>query len=301
MRQKKRAFALQLGRIAERAHAFAHPASNNRHHSFTKENVMKTRLLVFIAAMLAGAFALAEQGGKESPNPKVASYIAGAIGEFDRIPAERRKLLEKVALYVQSRIAAGQEAKLTFICTHNSRRSQLAQVRAQTAACYYAVPSIKTYSGGIQATACNPRTVAAMERAGFEIRKTSGASAFFRAYQRAAMERTGFEIRKTGEDKNPVYEVTYARSQEPIKAFSKVYSDPPNPSGDFCAVMCCDHADKNCPTVKGCSLRVLVLYKNPKEFDGTPQEAAAYDERCRQICREMFYLVSKVQPTKAAE
>ena len=210
---------------------------------------MKTRLLVFIAAMLTSAFALAEQGGKESLNPKVASYIAGAIGEFDRIPAERRKSLEKVALYVQSRIAAGQEAKLTFICTHNSRRSQLAQVWAQTAACYYAVPSIKTYSGGMQATACNPRTVAAIERAGFEIKKTS-------------------------EDKNPVYEITYARSQEPIKAFSKVYSDPPNPSGDFCAVMCCDHADKNCPTVKGCSLRSADPVRGPQRVRRHAREAA---------------------------
>ncbi len=237
---------------------------------------MKTRLLVFIAAMFTSVLALAQQGGTESLNPKVASYIAGAIREFDQIPAERKKALEKIALYVQSRIAAGQEAKLTFICTHNSRRSHLAQVWTQTAACYYGVPSIRTYSGGIQATACNPRTVAAMQRAGFEIKKTS-------------------------EDKNPVYEITYAQSQEPIKAFSKIYSDPPNPSGDFCALMCCDHADKNCPTVKGCSLRVAVLYQDPKEFDDTPREAAGYDERCRQICREMFYLVSKVEPTKAAE
>ncbi len=237
---------------------------------------MKTRLFVFIAAMLAGAFALAEQSGKESLNPKVASYVEGAIKEFDQIPAERKKALDKIALYVQSRLDAGQEAKLTFVCTHNSRRSQLAQVWAQTAACYYGVPSTKTYSGGIQVVACNPRTVAALQRAGFEIKKTS-------------------------EGKNPVYEITYAKSHEPIRAFSKIYSDPPNPSSDFCAVMCCDHADKTCPTVKGCSLRVPILYEDPKKFDDTPKEVAAYDERCHQICREMFYLFSNVKPTKAAK
>jgi hypothetical protein len=237
---------------------------------------MKTSLLAFIAAMLAAAFALAQQGGAESLNPKVASYIAGTIKEFDQIPAERKKALEKIALYVQSRIGAGQEAKLTFICTHNSRRSHLAQAWAQTAACYYGVPSVKTYSGGTEATACNPRTVAALERAGFEIKKTS-------------------------EDTNPVYEITYARSEAPIKAFSKVYSDSPNPSSDFCALMTCDVADQNCPTVKGCSLRVAVLYKDPKEFDDSPGEAAGYDERCRQICREMLYLFSRVTPAKGAK
>ena len=176
---------------------------------------------------------------------------------------------------MQSRITSGQEANLTFICTHNSRRSHFAQVWAQTAAYYYDIPSIKTYSGGIEATACNPRAVAAPEAA-------------------------GFEIKKINDDKNPVYEIRYSHSQEPMKAFSKVYSDSPNPTSDFCAVMTCDHADKNCPTVKGCSLRVAVTYKDPKEFDGTPQEAAGYDERCQQICREMLYLFSKVTLTKAA-
>jgi hypothetical protein len=215
-------------------------------------------------------------GGKETLNPKVASYVAESIKEFDQIPAERKKSLEKLAVYVQSRIDAGQEASLTFICTHNSRRSHLAQVWAQTAACYYGVPSVKCCSGGIQATACNPRTVAALKRA-------------------------GLEITKTGEDKNPIYGITYSPSQEPVKCFSKIYSDAPNPSNDFGAIMTCDHADKICPVVKGCSLRVAVLYVDPKESDGTPREAAAYDERCRQICREMLYVFSQVKPSKPAK
>ena len=189
-----------------------------------EKDIMKIRLLAFLAAMLASVPLFAQQGGKETLNPKVASYIAGAIQEFDQIPGERKRALEKIALYVQSRIAAGQEAKLTFICTHNSRRSHLSQVWAQTAACYYGVPSIKAYSGGIEVVTCNPRTVAALGRAGLEIKKTS-------------------------EGKNPVYEITYAPSREPIKAFSKIYGDSPNPSADFCAVMNCDHADKTCPTV----------------------------------------------------
>ena len=226
--------------------------------------------------MLAGVCAFAQQGGRESLNPKVVSYITSALKELDQIPPDRRKLLEKVALYVQSRIAAGQEAKLTFICTHNSRRSHLSQVWAQTAACYYGIPSTRTYSGGIEVTACNPRTASALERA-------------------------GFEIKQTGEGKNPVYEINYAQSQPPIKAFSKLYGDSPNPSSDFCAIMNCDHADKNCPAVKGCSMRVPLLYEDPKKFDDTPREAAGYDERGRQICREMLYLFSKVTPTQATK
>jgi arsenate reductase (thioredoxin) len=236
---------------------------------------MTTSLFAFVGVILAGMIVLAEQGGRESLNPKVASYIEGAVNEFDQIPADRKNSLEKIAVYVQSRIMAGQEAKVTFICTHNSRRSHLAQIWAETAAYYYGVPSIKTYSGGIETTACNVRTVAALQRA-------------------------GFEIKKTGEGKNPVYEITYSRSREPVKAFSKVYSDSPNPASDFCAVMTCGHADKSCPVVKGCERRVALLYEDPKKFDGTPQETAGYDERCHQICREMLYLFAKVSVANAA-
>ncbi|MCK4776283.1 MAG: protein-tyrosine-phosphatase, partial [Candidatus Krumholzibacteria bacterium] len=63
---------------------------------------------------------------------------------------------------------------------------------------------------------------------------------------------------------------------------------------DFCAVMTCSQADKNCPVVVGASMRVAIPYDDPKAFDGTDQEAANYDERCRQISREMLYLFSAV-------
>jgi hypothetical protein len=36
-----------------------------------------------------------------------------------------------------------------------------------------------------------------------------------------------------------------------------------------------------------------VNYDDPKDFDGTLQEEAKYDERTRQIAREMLYLFSK--------
>ena len=219
---------------------------------------------------------MAEPIGRESLDPKVASYIDHAIAGLDGIPADRRKTLESIARFVQERIEAGQDAKLTFICTHNSRRSQLAQVWAQTAACYYGIPSVEAYSGGVEATACNSRTVAALERA-------------------------GLATKKTGEGANPIYEIAYCRSREPIKAFSKVYSESPNPASDYCAIMVCDHADSSCPLVKGCARRVALLYEDPKKFDGTPDEAAKYDERCAQICGEMLYLFSRVDATRAGK
>jgi arsenate reductase (thioredoxin) len=78
-----------------------------------------------------------------------------------------------------------------------------------------------------------------------------------------------------------------------LECFSKVYHDESNPKSDFCAVMTCSQADKLCPIVQGASKRISLPYDDPKVFDGTPQEAGKYDERCRQIAREILFTFSE--------
>lgn len=146
----------------------------------------------------------------------------------------------------------------------------MTQIWAQTAASYYDVPGVKTFSGGVEATACNERTVAALTRAGFTITNS------------------------TPGQKNPVYLVKYSEQAEPIRAFSKVYSGEDNPKDNFVAVMTCDHADQNCPVVEGSVLRVSIPFVDPKVSDNTEAEAGTYDERSRQIAREMFFLMKQV-------
>jgi len=202
-----------------------------------------------------------------SLNRRLQNYIGASVREFDLIPPERNDELDKIARYIKARSDTGCEALLTFICTHNSRRSHMAQVWAQTAAAYYGVSGLRTFSGGTAATAFSSRAAAALSRAGFAVAKTTGGS-------------------------NPVYEISYARSSEPMRVFSKVYSDESNPRQEFCAVMTCSDADRNCPVVFGASERVSIPYEDPKNYDGTPQEAEKYDECCRLISREMLRLFS---------
>lgn len=200
----------------------------------------------------------------------VQNYIDTSLNQFDQIDDERRKELRRIALYVRTQTGIGNEASLNFICTHNSRRSHMSQLWAQTAADYYGIKGVKTFSGGTEATAFNPRAVAAMIRAGFNIEKTLGG-------------------------KNPLYHVRNGEDGEAMRAFSKKYEHEENPQDNFCAVMVCSDADKNCPTVKGASYRVAIPYVDPKAFDNTELEAAKYDERCRQISREMLFLFSQVE------
>jgi protein-tyrosine-phosphatase len=201
--------------------------------------------------------------------PPLRPVIAQITQEFDQIPAERQRVLKRVADHIRSKAQAGNTSQLLFICTHNSRRSHLGQIWAQTAAAYYDVPGVKTYSGGTEVTACNARIVATLQRAGFEITNTTPALG------------------------NPVYLVRYGAKNEPLRVFSKEYSSEENPTSDFVALMTCDSADKACPLVLGSVLRVAVSYVDPKISDGTDAETRTYEERSRQIAREMLFLMKE--------
>lgn len=194
--------------------------------------------------------------------------VHDAWREAANIPAERREALERIAKWIGERRSAGQTASLLFICTHNSRRSHMGQLWAATAAAWFGIDGVKTYSGGTESTAFNPRAVAALERAGFAIEKPGG--------------------------DNPRYGVTFAVDGPKMEAWSKKYDDPANPNEGFAAIMTCSAADKACPNVPGADLRVAVPYEDPKVADDTPGEGAKYDERATQIAAEMFYLFSRV-------
>ncbi len=227
-------------------------------------------LVVLTAAVLAGE----PSAGKVEIYPEVRTYLQTRAGEFDQISNEHKVQLKAVALYIKGRAKANQPVRVTFICTHNSRRSHLSQVWSATAASYYGVNNVETFSGGTEATAFNPRAIEAIKRAGLKVEKAADKNA----------EAKG----------NPRYAVRFQDTQQPLICFSKVYNEAPNPKANFCAVLTCSKADQECPLVNGSSLRVAIPFDDPKVADNTPEEAAKYDERCAQVCREMLYLFSQV-------
>src|SRR6056297_401940 len=199
---------------------------------------------------------------------KLKKTISELTQGFSSISEERKQTLQEVAKYISKDLNEKDSVKLNFICTHNSRRSHLAQIWTQTASNYYEIEGVETYSGGTEATAFNPRAVAAIERAGFHVKNPVG--------------------------ENPRYEVKFSEDAEPMICFSKKFNDSENPEKNFAAIMTCSEADENCPFVPGTSFRKAVTYRDPKESDGTDHEKETYDERCRQIGTEMFYMMSQV-------
>ncbi|MEQ8524581.1 protein-tyrosine-phosphatase [Gracilimonas sp.] len=195
-------------------------------------------------------------------------YTKNLESDFNSILPERKERLGKLADYIRSKIEKDQPVKLNFICTHNSRRSHLAQIWTAVAAHQLGLKNIQTYSGGTEATAFNSRAVAAIERAGFMVKNSGG--------------------------ENPRYMVKFDEKAEPLICFSKTFDDDFNPDTSFAAIMTCSDADENCPFVPGAEFRISITYRDPKESDGTNAEKETYDERCFQIATEMFYMVSKV-------
>ncbi len=202
--------------------------------------------------------------------PNLQAYLHRASFDLHTIPDERLANLAKVAEYIRARLSKDDTAKLTFICTHNSRRSHLSQIWAQVAAAYHGVAGVETFSGGTEATAFNPRAVAAMQRCGLRIEADDPAA------------------------ENPHYAVYTSDAAIPMLCFSKVFDAAPNPTQGYGAIMTCSQADEACPVVMGCDARFPVRYEDPKVADDTEFEAQRYDERSAQICSEMLYLMSIV-------
>ena len=200
-------------------------------------------------------------------NPKVLQFIDDLESTPLTVPVARRQKLEVLKDYVLNKAIAQAPINLTYICTHNSRRSHLGQVWGQVMGEYYGF-TVNTFSGGTEATACNPRTI-------------------------AALQRVGFSVTQNGKD-NPLYSVGYDGKTK-IHCFSKVYSHPDNPTDQFAAIMTCSNADKNCPVILGTEKRIPLTYVDPKAFDDTPKEEDAYDERCRQIATEMKWVFQEVK------
>lgn len=203
-------------------------------------------------------------------NISVFNHIEQTIASLniDMISDDRKAILNPLVTYIRSKIAKNEALALNFICTHNSRRSHLSQVWAQTLAYYVGIKNINCYSGGTEATALFPMAAETLKNMGFQIDTLS-------------------------EDKNPVYSIKYAANSHPIIGFSKTFDDDFNPKSNFAAIMTCSSADKGCPFVGGSDGRFPITFKDPKAFDSTPLQKEKYHERSLQIATELLYVMKK--------
>lgn len=195
---------------------------------------------------------------------QLADEIVSIETEFNRIDAARRAYLDACAAGYHP----AEGLPFVFICTHNSRRSQFAQVWARVAALHYGVSGLYTFSGGTEVTAVARPVVACLRAQGFEITVEQANST------------------------NPEYTVELT-DRERVQLYSKRFDDPSQPDNGFVAVMTCSDADEGCPVVPGATHRWSLPFDDPKSSDGTAHEAERYRAASDTIARELFYLFSR--------
>ena len=195
------------------------------------------------------------------------SYFESGFGD---IPEERQSLLTDCAASIADQLIKHSSTSVVVICTHNSRRSQLGELMIACAAKVYGIDSLKSYSGGSEATAFNYRMVNALIREGIS-----------------------FQLLEAGE--NPRYVTSLAGESFENEFFSKKYDHSFNPKQNFVAVLVCNSADKACPNIIGASARYFIPYVDPKVSDDSPKEAEVYGAKVIEIGREMFYMIKQVK------
>lgn len=186
------------------------------------------------------------------------------------VSQERKKVLQSLVDYIAQNVNESASVRLNFICTHNSRRSHLAQIWAQTMALHFQIPNVFCYSGGTEATAMFPKVAETLLNQGFQIQKLSL-------------------------EENPVYAVKFLDNEAPIICFSKTFDNEFNPSSNFAAIMTCSSADEGCPFIAGAEKRLPIRYEDPKAFDGTELMNEKYAERSLEIAAEMYYVFSQIK------
>lgn len=189
----------------------------------------------------------------------------------DDIASDRKQILQHLAQAIQEGLQKKEGVALQFICTHNSRRSQFAQVWAQHLLYWHGYFKVGCYSGGTAVTAVYPEVINQFKLQGFTASRLS-------------------------EGSNSVYAVKASKQLAPSFVFSKPITHLVNPSDDFIAVMTCDQAYEACPVVLGAKKRIGLTYTDPKNHDGQENEEQAYAQTSTQIATEMLYLCSQLNP-----
>lgn len=184
--------------------------------------------------------------------------------------AIRISLLQKIAEKIAENYKSNDsQVSLNFICTHNSRRSQLGQVWSFFAANYFDL-NITSYSGGTEVTAFHRNTVRTLKDVGFNF------------------------LVEEYSHQNPVYRVSFNKPSNYILGFSKTFDDAVN-KAPFIAITTCDSADENCPYIAEATSRFHLPFVDPKHSDNTPDQQATYLKTNAEVASEIYFIFKTVK------
>ena len=191
------------------------------------------------------------------------------VHQITFIDEERKILLNLLSDSIYEQLQQQKTISLAFICTHNSRRSHLAQMWFWLACQRFGLTNIECLSAGTEKTALNDRIV-------------------------DSARRFGLTIQTKDRSTNPIYQLSSPLADQQLSLFSKKVEELPNSINKPMAIMVCDHASENCPYVNFKKVGHL-HYVDPKYADDTIEESMVYDKTLQRIACEMIYLAEQLQ------
>jgi len=172
------------------------------------------------------------------------------IDNLDNVILEdyQEKRVKKISQELKSSINTYK--KIVFICTHNSRRSQLCEVWGSILSKRFNL-DLFFYSAGTKKTEVYTEVIKSLQRAGLEI------------------------------DMEGKIKLMHNQIELHSKTLDEIKED------EFIAMMTCSDAEKNCPVDQRSKKNIILFYDDPKKYDRTIHESNEYDKTCRLIASEL--------------
>ena len=145
---------------------------------------------------------------------------------------------------------------IVFICTHNSRRSQLCQVWGCIFSKIYGIDLIFD-SAGSKKTDVNQNVMSCLSDVGIKVKDN-----------KILFEDLSISL--------------YSKTLDEISAKK------------FIAIMTCSGAEKSCPSDPRSIKNIKMIYEDPKIFDNTNREKEEYSKTSKLIAKEINYIIKKL-------
>ena len=226
-------------------------------------------LLVFVA-FHSGVIDMSADTSFNALYPILNEYVRDFPQEFRKIPEERRYRLNEIVYFLEDQHKHKAPWQITFISTNEASISQMAQAWSKAASYYFGFVNFESYSGGLKPERISTETIISLEKA-------------------------GFIVYKSDVNDMEVYRIKYSYNLEPVVAFPKKIDHRKNPGDNFAAVIVDENADLNITNVKGTYNRLFLRYDDPIGFKGSEMEEDRFNQTCKQIAVEMFYVFSQLK------
>lgn len=185
-----------------------------------------------------------------------------------KLNSERKELLDEIAYVIANEIKKNKNVNINFICTNNSRSSQIAQTWSFYAATYFNLP-INSFSGGTEVTAFHRNSIKTLQKVGFSFNLLDFSH------------------------QNPKYEISFDGCKNSIIGFSKHYDSNINKQ-PFITITTSNNKNIKYPYISSAWHHFHLPFLNPKLSDRTSNSEEEYLKTNSQIAGEINMIFSRI-------